>query len=58
MPCWGLLEPETRETIIGHAKVLQVFKLNKGRAAGCMVEDGKILRSCEGARHPRQDARL
>ncbi len=26
----GLLEPETRETIIGHAKVLQVFKLNKG----------------------------
>lgn len=47
MPCWGLLEPETRETIIGHAKVLQVFKLNKGRAAGCMVEDGKILRSCE-----------
>lgn len=43
----GLLEPETRETIIGHAKVLQVFKLNKGRAAGCMVEDGKILRSCE-----------
>lgn len=37
----GLLEPETRETIIGHAKVLQVFKLNKGRAAGCMVEDGK-----------------
>ena len=43
----GLLEPETRETIIGHAKVLQVFKLNKGRAAGCMVEDGKILRRCE-----------
>ena len=43
----GLLEPETRETIICHAKVLQVFKLNKGRAAGCMVEDGKILRSCE-----------
>lgn len=33
----GLLEPETRETFIGHAKVLQVFKLNKGRAAGCMV---------------------
>ena len=25
----GLLEPETRETIIGHAKVLQVFKLGK-----------------------------
>ncbi len=43
----GLLEPEMRETVIGHAKVLQVFKLNKGRAAGCMVSDGKILRSCE-----------
>lgn len=43
----GLLEPETRETIIGHAKVLQVFKLNKGRAAGCMVSDGRILRKCE-----------
>lgn len=43
----GLLAPETRETIIGHAKVLQVFRLNKGRAAGCMVSDGKILRSCE-----------
>ncbi len=43
----GLLEPETRETIIGHAKVLQVFKLNKGRAAGAMVIDGKVQRTCE-----------
>lgn len=30
----GLLEPETRETIIGHAKVLQVFKLNQGPRGG------------------------
>ena len=43
----GLLEPETRETIIGHADVKQVFKLNKGRAAGCMVSDGKVQRTCE-----------
>ncbi len=43
----GLLAPETRETIIGHADVKQVFKLNKGRAAGCMVSDGKVQRSCE-----------
>lgn len=43
----GLLEPETRETVIGHAKVLQVFKLNKGKAAGAMVTDGKVQRTCE-----------
>lgn len=43
----GLLAPETRETIIGHADVKQVFKLNKGRAAGCMVSDGKVQRTCE-----------
>ena len=41
----GLLEPETRETIIGHAEVKQVFKLSKGRAAGCVVKDGKVSRS-------------
>ncbi|MEG1740199.1 MAG: translation initiation factor IF-2 [Akkermansia sp.] len=43
----GLLEPELRETIVGHAEVKQVFKLNKGKAAGCMAIDGKILRKCE-----------
>lgn len=45
----GLLAPETRETIIGHAQVKQVFKLNKGRAAGCYVSDGKVERTA-GAR--------
>lgn len=45
----GLLTPETRETVIGHANVLQVFKLNKGRAAGCYVNDGKVERTA-GAR--------
>ena len=41
----GLLEPETRETVIGHAEVMQVFRLVRGRAAGCMVRDGKVNRS-------------
>jgi translation initiation factor IF-2 len=41
----GLLDPETRETIIGHADVKQVFKVNKGKAAGCIVKDGKVTRT-------------
>lgn len=40
----GLLEPELRETIIGHAEVKQVFKVNKGKAAGCIIKDGKVTR--------------
>ncbi len=43
----GLLEPETRETVLGHAEIKQVFKLNKGKAAGSYVSDGKMLRSAE-----------
>ncbi|MGN0868844.1 MAG: translation initiation factor IF-2 [Akkermansia sp.] len=43
----GLLEPETRETIIGHATIKQVFKLNKGKAAGSYVSDGKMFRKAE-----------
>lgn len=43
----GLLDPVLRETVVGHAEVKQVFKLNKGKAAGCMTMDGKILRKCE-----------
>ena len=41
----GLLDPLTRETIIGHADVKQVFKVKRGRAAGCIITDGKITRS-------------
>ncbi len=40
----GLLEPLTRETVIGHAEVRQVFKLSRGRAAGSFVSDGRIHR--------------
>lgn len=41
----GLLEPETREKILGHAKVQQVFKVHKGKAAGCLIVDGKVNRN-------------
>jgi translation initiation factor IF-2 len=40
----GLLEPLTRENVIGHAEVRQVFKLSRGRAAGSFVTDGRIHR--------------
>ena len=41
----GMLEPELRENVIGHAEVRQVFDLTKGMVAGCMVTDGRILRT-------------
>ena len=39
-----LLEPELRETVIGHAEVKQVFELSRGIVAGCLVTDGRIAR--------------
>ena len=41
----GLLDPLTRESIIGHAEVKQIFKVRRGRAAGCIAKDGKIART-------------
>src|SRR6202040_4189580 len=41
----GLLEPELRETVIGHAEVKQIFELSKGIVAGCLVTDGRIARA-------------
>ena len=41
----GLLDPELREAIIGHAEVKQVFELTKGVVAGCAVTDGRISRT-------------
>lgn len=41
----GLLEPELRETVLGHAKVLKIFDLARGKVAGCYVEDGRIVRT-------------
>ncbi len=41
----GLLEPETRESILGHAEVKQVFRVKRGRAAGCLITNGKVNRN-------------
>jgi translation initiation factor IF-2 len=39
----GLLEPEEREKILGHAQVKQVFDISKyGKVAGCVVLDGLV----------------
>lgn len=40
----GMLDPLTREKVIGHAKVKQVFKLTRGIVAGSQVTDGRIDR--------------
>ena len=40
----GLLEPEEREEIQGHAQVRALFKTPKGVIAGSYVQDGKIVR--------------
>ncbi|MBN1269190.1 MAG: translation initiation factor IF-2, partial [Kiritimatiellae bacterium] len=39
----GLLEPEMRERVAGHAEVRQVFTLGKkNKVAGCMVTSGRV----------------
>ncbi len=40
----GMLDPLTREKVIGHARVKQVFKVNKGWVGGSVVTDGRIDR--------------
>ena len=40
----GMLDPELRESVIGHAEVRQVFDLSRGKVAGCYVTDGRISR--------------
>ncbi len=41
----GLLEPEIREEVIGHAEVRKVFMVSKvGLIAGCYVTDGSVQR--------------
>jgi len=42
----GLLRPESKETVLGDAQVLQLFKVSKvGTIAGCMVRNGTIQRT-------------
>jgi len=44
----GLLDPSFKEVIVGKAEVRQVFKVPKaGTVAGCMVIEGKIIRSAK-----------
>ncbi|HHN73534.1 MAG TPA: translation initiation factor IF-2, partial [Thermopetrobacter sp.] len=41
----GLLEPELRETFLGNAEVLEVFRISKvGNVAGCRVTEGVVER--------------
>jgi translation initiation factor IF-2 len=41
----GLLEPVSKETVIGSAEVRKIFELSKGApVAGCMVSSGRIIR--------------
>ena len=41
----GLLTPDLREEVLGHADVRQVFKVSKvGAIAGCYVTDGQVQR--------------
>jgi translation initiation factor IF-2 len=41
----GLLDPELRESSVGKATVKKVFELSKFPVAGCIVDQGRILRS-------------
>ena len=42
----GMLSPELKEEISGTAEIRETFKISKiGTIAGCMVIDGKIIRS-------------
>ena len=39
----GILDPLIKETVTGHAKVLQIFNVGKrNRVAGCVCTGGKI----------------
>ena len=38
----GMLAPESRENVIGHAEIKKVFDLTKGKVAGCVVTQGRI----------------
>ncbi len=41
----GMLAPELRQEILGHAEVRQVFRISKvGSIAGCYITDGTVQR--------------
>jgi translation initiation factor IF-2 len=42
----GMLEPELKESVIGHAEIRAVFRISKvGNIAGCRVVDGELRRN-------------
>ncbi len=42
----GMLTPETREVVIGHVEIRQVFRSSAlGNIAGCYVRDGEVTRN-------------
>lgn len=54
----GLLEPESRESVLGEADVRAVFKISKvGRIAGCYMREGEFRRKAR-ARVLRGDEML
>jgi translation initiation factor IF-2 len=44
----GMLAPQTRETFLGNAEVLEVFTISKvGKVAGCRVTDGVVRKGAK-----------
>ena len=44
----GLLKPEEKETILGEAEIIELFKVSRvGTIAGCMVRSGAIQRTAK-----------
>ncbi|MFD1674664.1 translation initiation factor IF-2 [Alicyclobacillus fodiniaquatilis] len=44
----GMLEPEYKEAVLGHAEVRETFTISRiGTVAGCYVTDGKMSRDAE-----------
>ena len=42
----GMLEPEEKEVVLGHAEVRAIFRITKvGNIAGCLVTDGELRRN-------------
>ncbi|TBW36421.1 translation initiation factor IF-2 [Siculibacillus lacustris] len=41
----GMLTPEIRETMLGNARILEIFAVSKvGKVAGCLITDGTVER--------------
>jgi translation initiation factor IF-2 len=44
----GMLAPESKEVVLGHAEIREVFNITKvGKVAGCMVIDGVVKRGAK-----------